>query len=338
MLNIDGAYREGGGQIVRTAVGLAAYTSRACKIEQIRQNRSPSGLKQQHLTAVERVAELCQARVEHHGEGSDELLFAPHGLDVTSMEIDIGTAGSITLLMQALLLPVLRIEDKVTFTVTGGTHVKWSPVYEFFRDVFGTYLEWMNVELDLELLQHGFYPRGGGRIRVTVHPSTIVPTHFMEPGSVQQTTAHSIATRDLKDASVAERQLRGVEERLMLDERHAEYVFAFSNGSSIMVQTRCEQAVFGGTVLGERGRPAGDVGREAAELLESELDQASCVGRYMQDQLIPYMGIAVKEHQTPMRIRTGPVTEHTHTNIHITEQFLPVTFHVHNQEIRCDPM
>ena len=169
MININGNYLEGGGQIVRTALALSTLTGKPIKINNVRKGRSKPGLKPQHLTAVKTLQELCNATVKGDSLGSEYLEFTPGKLKFHNLNIDIGTAGSITLLLQALLPVVIFADKKMTVKITGGTDTKFSQPIDYFTNVFLPHLnKYADFETSLE--KRGYYPKGNGKFVIKIKP------------------------------------------------------------------------------------------------------------------------------------------------------------------------
>jgi RNA 3'-phosphate cyclase len=322
-LQIDGSYLEGGGQILRTAVGLSAATGRSCRIVNVRKGRSRPGLAAQHLAGVRAVASLCGADVTGARVGSLELDFRPGPLRPPErLSAEIGTAGSVALVLQALMIPLAVADRPVEITVAGGTHVKWSPTVDYFDEVFCPFLGPMGVKAGVVESRPGFYPTGGGRVHVSVRPGPLRPLVLTERGDVREVRAGSIATEDLRGARVAERQLDGAAEVLPIDSRRADYVEAPSTGTSIHLTAVCANCRLGASALGERGRPAELVGREAARLLAEAIESGACLDGHMADQILPYLALAGGRSQ----VSVAEVTDHCRTGIRVIEQFLPARF------------
>ena len=172
MLSLDGSYGEGGGQILRTALSLAALTGVSVRIERIRAGRSKPGLRPQHLTAVQAVARVSQAEVTGAHLGSQALTFRPRTIQGGHYRFDVaettGSAGAVTLVAQALLPPLLKAESPATVILKGGTHVPWSPPAHYLSQVFLPALAVMGAEVEMTLERWGWYPRGGGEVRLTI--------------------------------------------------------------------------------------------------------------------------------------------------------------------------
>ncbi len=325
MIEIAGDHLEGGGQIVRTAVGLSALTGKPCRIFNIRYGRKKPGLAAQHMKGIEAAARLCHGQVEGLSLGSQDVVFQPSGITGGRFEIDIGTAGSIPLILQTLILPSTRAERDVEFEITGGTHVRWAPSIDYFQEIFCAILLRLGVEVRSEVDRVGFYPKGGGTVRVNIRPGRgLEPLNMTKRGDLRAVFAESIASRDLEKAKVAERQILGVEKVFEIDDATVEYVDTYSTGSSIHLTARFPNCRLGASSLGERGKPAERVGNEAARLLSDQIRSGACLDRWMADQILPYLALAGSESE----VTVAEVTNHCLTNIWVIEKFLPVKFEV----------
>jgi RNA 3'-phosphate cyclase len=325
LLQIDGSYMEGGGQILRTAVGLAAATGTACRIFNVRKGRPSPGLAAQHLAGVLAAARLCGADVEGARLCSTELTFAPGRLDPPdSLQVNVGTAGSVTLVLQGLMIPLASAPGPTEVAVSGGTHVKWSPTADYFEQVFCHVLAAMGVAVEVTEALPGFFPKGGGRMRLRVLPGRLRPLTLTHPGELLGLSARSIAGAELARSRVAQRQIEGARQLLEVERAHFDYVRSACPGSAIDLVAQYERCRLGASALGERGRPAERVGREAAQLLRAWMAAGACLDGHMADQVLPYMALAGGRSQ----VSVAEVTDHCRTNIWVIEQFLPVRFHV----------
>lgn len=165
-VTIDGSQGEGGGQILRTSLSLSAITQTPFRMVNVRAKREVPGLKRQHLTCVRAVAEICGAQVEGDEAGSLALSFAPGPIRGGEYRFDVGTAGAATLVAQTVLPVLLKADAPSSVTITGGTHVQWAPIWEFFAIAYLPQLRAMGAEVEAELVHHGFYPAAGGEIRL----------------------------------------------------------------------------------------------------------------------------------------------------------------------------
>lgn len=323
MIDIDGSVLEGGGQIIRTAVAMSCLTRKSCRIDNIRKGRPSPGLRAQHLVGIRSAAELLSAELMGDDVGSLSVTFIPKKPNSQNMKIDVGTAGAVTLVLQTLVPICLQLPKPVTLEISGGTHVAWSPPFDYFQRVFCSMLERMGATIESEILSYGFYPRGGGRVRIKVMPyEELVPLDLTERVGEPEIHAVSIASDFLKKNRVAERQLEGMEKTLSSDSREIRYVRSASPGSCAYTEARFGNSVMAASSLGERGKPAEMVGREAAKELERVLQTKAVVDTYLADQLIPYMALA----EGKSRILAPEFSRHTETNIWVMDKFGYIEF------------
>ena len=316
MLEIDGS--QGGGQLLRSSLALSALTGKPFIITNIRSKRDSPGLKAQHSKCVEAVQQLCDATVEGNFVGSTELKFVPGKLNPKSLEIDIGTAGSITLLLQSLLLPCMFGGKRIKLTVKGGTDVQWSMPIDYFREVVMHYFR-PYCDLDLRILNRGFYPKGQGCIELKFKQNEFrEPLNLVERKGDIIVNGIACSSKDLMINQVSERMGNGAKQLLSkyLPRMRHEYTVTESTGCVITVWVRFgERFVLGADDLGEIRKPAELVGKIAADRLLKEIDSGACVDHHCADNLIPLMGIVGG------KIHVSEITEHTKTNIAVTEMF-----------------
>ena len=172
-LKINGGHGEGGGQIIRTAITLSCITKKPIHIENIRKNRKISGLRPQHLTAIKILQKISNAKVIGAEIGSTELKFIPN--DIKSLELveDVGTAGSISLILQVIIPVVAISKNKLTLKIKGGTDVLWSPSFDYTQYVLREAFSRMGINFSLELSKRGYYPKGNGEVVLQVNPSNV---------------------------------------------------------------------------------------------------------------------------------------------------------------------
>lgn len=203
-LEIDGGHGEGGGQIVRSAISLSCVTGTPVRITNIRSNRRVPGLRPQHLAAVRILQEITGAGVSGCEVGSCELAFSPSGMRKFEASRDVGTAGSITLVMQCVI-PLAAITGRdISVTVRGGTDVPWSPTMDYSRTVLAAALDRMGIRATIEVAKRGYYPKGGGEATLTVSPSTPKPASFsrMDAKKARILCSYSQVSRKGMDAEV----------------------------------------------------------------------------------------------------------------------------------------
>ncbi len=329
MLEIDGSFGEGGGQIIRTAIALAAITGKEVEIKNIRTNRPNPGLSAQHLHAVKAVERLSGGYTKGLELRSSHLTFSPAVLKGFEGEIDIGTAGSITLLLQSLIPVALFADRETKVRITGGTDVKWSPPMDFYTKVFLKALHKMGCVVHMDLRSRGYYPKGAGLVDVHVAPAHkikgIVSAKHERKGIITG-ISHS---RGLP-AHVAERQAKAAKRILREAGYDTEIKTEITNGGKMTTGSGITlwSGYKSGSALGERGKRAEIVGEEAAETILKELESASTVDVHLADQLIPY--IALAEGKSEIKVRE--ITNHLETNMYVTKQFLDVEFQVEKEE------
>jgi RNA 3'-phosphate cyclase len=243
------------------------------------------------------------------------------------MAIDVGTAGSATLVLQALVPVCLRLPKPVTLEITGGTHVAWSPPFDYFRRVLCPALEKMGIKIESEIISYGFYPKGGGRVRTRISPCPeIKPITLTQREGEPKVYGLSMASDFLKRGGVAERQLEGA--NVDMDKTEIKYVSSLSPGSCMYMEARYGNSVLASSSLGERGKPAERVGQEAAKELYGVMKTEAVADKYLADQLIPYMALAGGSS----RILAPELSKHTETNIWVVKKFLDVDFKMEKKE------
>jgi len=319
-MKLDGSYGEGGGQILRTAVALSAVTGTPVEIDNIRKGRPKPGLSAQHVKAVEGLARICNARVTGCHINSTKLCFTPGKINGGNYDIDIGTAGSISLFLQCLMPALMHASGTVRLKITGGTDVQWSPSIDYMRFITLEALRKMGYECDIKLITRGYYPRGGGCIEEIIKPSSLNHTNF-DANICSHVEGISHSSR--LPAHVAQRQAASAG-KLLNEHGYGSKILSEVNdhpstGSGITLW--CGAA--GGIALGKPGLKAEKVGEIAANAIIDELRSGAGVDEFLADQLIPYMALAKGGSFTTRRISL-----HTKTNIWVTEQFLPVKFNI----------
>ncbi|MDD1712555.1 MAG: RNA 3'-terminal phosphate cyclase [Methanoregulaceae archaeon] len=321
-LSIDGAMGEGGGQIVRMAVALSAVTGKAVEISRIRAGRPVPGLAGQHCAAVQAVARMCHGRVTGCEKGSTRLSFHPEEVRKADIVIDIGTAGSISLVLQAWIPVALRTGG--VLTVTGGTEVQHSPTIDYQEQVFLPVLRTSGAVIGMEILERGYYPRGGGRVRVRVNPSGLLPiTVDLTPEPGERDSAQEALPRcgicscssNLPE-HVAERQARRAKE--VLDtELATDCILRIDRRSGVSTGSSCTawKGAKGGSALGERGVPAETVGERAARELIQAIRNPGVADVHLTDQLLLYLALYGGT------ITTSAVTTHAMTMCRLLGRF-----------------
>ncbi len=326
MLEIDGSMGEGGGSVLRIALALAAVTGRPVRVHSIRVKRKKPGLQPQHLRAVEALAELTGGRVRGAELNSTEVTFEPGELQGGRFRFDVGTAGSTTLVLQALLLPLAFAPEPAEVEVTGGTDNPLAPPVDYLRHVTLPILSEMGYRVELECLRRGHYPKGGGKVVARTRPAErLLPLRLTEAGRVERVEGISHCTN--LPPHVATRQAHAAQLLLLRAGYEArirtEVGEGLGPGSGIVLWASTSGGgILGGSSLGEPGKPAERVGREAAGQLLEELRSGYAVDRHLTDQLIPYLALAEGRSE----IWSTHLTLHALTNVRLVEGMLGVRF------------
>jgi RNA 3'-terminal phosphate cyclase (ATP) len=327
-IRIDGRYGEGGGQILRTSLALASLLQKPLEIHHIRGGRKRPGLRPQHLMAVKALASITGAKAKGVEPGSTHLFFEPGKIKPGRYSFDVGTAGSTSLVLQTMIPALIFGQDASRVVITGGTHVPWSPCFNYLREVFAPALEEMGGVVTPEIERWGWFPKGGGKIIAGISPvSGLRCAERTERGALKGIRVLSAVSN--LPLSIGERQRDQVIKCLDLQglkRTQMELVNALSPGTGTLVflMSSFERGTAGFTSLGQKGKRAEKVADDAcSEFLHFMASDAALDG-HLADQLILYMSLA----EGRSSIVTGKITTHLKTNIWVVEQFLPVTFEV----------
>jgi RNA 3'-terminal phosphate cyclase (ATP) len=286
MLALDGSEGEGGGQILRTALACSLLTGVPFSIEKIRAARHRPGLLPQHLAAVRAAAEIANAATEGAILGSESLIFEPGEVRAGEYHFAIGTAGSTGLVLQTVLVPLLSADGESQLLIEGGTHNEGAPPFEFLDLSFTPLLRRMGADLTLFLEKPGFYPVGGGRVRVWVGNATWRRLDLPERGTIRSVWAHALVSR--LPLSIAHRELAVVNEELGWPDEclRASAIHADGPGNALILAVEGEQVTEVVTGFGRRGRPAEEVASRAVAKTCRYLDSGIAVGVHLADQLL----------------------------------------------------
>jgi RNA 3'-terminal phosphate cyclase (ATP) len=320
-LTIDGSRGEGGGQVLRSSLALSLITGQAVRLERIRAGRRKPGLGRQHLTAVLAAAEVGRGgSVEGADIGSQELLFQPGSVRAGTYRFDVGTAGSVNLVLQTVLPPLLVADGPSTVTLLGGTHNPMAPPFDFLERVFLPLLGRMGARVKARLERHGFYPAGGGRFTVNVTPPEggLRPLSLLERGRVLEHRARAVVGGGLP-RHIAERELKRAREKLGWPESSCEVVEVESDGPGnvLTLEVESEQVTELFSGFGQKGVRAERVAdlavREARRYLAAKVP----VGEHLADQLLLPLALAGGGE-----LRTLAPSSHTLTNLDVLRSFL----------------
>ena len=351
MLTIDGSYGEGGGQVLRTSLALSAITTEPVRIENIRAGRRKPGLRPQHLTAVRAAAKVCNAQVAGAKLNSRSLAFAPRSAPMAgNYTFDVahvakgGSAGSVSLVLQTILLPLALAPGTSQVILRGGTHVAWSPPYDYLKRVYLPTMVRIGIKAKFQIQKWGWYPQGGGVVKATIQGSVGIGQQ-KENGTPSGGEVIARAEEELSGLHLVERgevfRVRGVSassnlpKHIRTRQEHAVLQILRSNGVNarldvadapsqgmgtvVFLWSEAENALAGFTSLGERGKPAEQVAEEASVELLDYLAGDAALDPYLADQLVLPLALTGASSECT----TQTVTQHLLTNAWVVDQFLP---------------
>ncbi len=322
MLEIDGAHGEGGGQLVRTAVALAAIRGAPIRVRHVRAGRRNPGLAPQHVAALRAVASMCDARCEGVEPRSTELTFVPGRPRGGHYRVDVGTAGSITLVLQAMLPVAVACGERCGISIRGGTDVRAAPPADYFRCVLLPLLERMGLRAAFAIDRRGYYPKGGGEVRLELAAKArLAPLVVDEAGQVEGIDIHAHVAQLPRE--IAERMVDAA--RLALPpglrvESQIETLGAERSGGpggAIVLTARTSETVLGAAQVAERGVRAEKLGQMAAESLAADLHAGATLDVHAADQMLVFLALA----QGESRFRVRELSSHARTAIWLLERF-----------------
>jgi RNA 3'-terminal phosphate cyclase (ATP) len=323
VLVVDGSMGEGGGQVLRTTLGLSLVTGRAVRIENVRARREKPGLRPQHATAVTAAARVGGARVLGNTVGSRTVEFEPSDVNPGVFHFDIGTAGASCLVLQTILPALMLADAPSRIVIEGGTYNTRAPSLGFLEKTFLPVLSRFGPRVTAHVERHGFYPAGGGRVTFEIEPvKTLSPLELLERGEPRHVRARAIVAR--LPRHVAERELAEITTKLRLAAHQVEIVSLENTrgpGNAVEIELAHENVTEIVTEHGRRGLPAERVAALALAEAEAYLASDAPVGPHLADQLL--IPCALAQGGT---FRTLPLTLHSTTNAEVIQLLLGTTF------------
>jgi len=324
MIIIDGSEGEAGGQMLRTSLGLSALTKQPFIIKKIRAKRENPGLREQHLQAIRSVKKLCCAEVVGDELYSKELKFIPNEISKKKLNIKIGTAGSTALILQTLFLASLGKNLRIRID-GGGTFNKHAPSIIYLKYIFIPLLKKINANFEVNVNRDGFYPTGDAIVEARINKSNLNYLDILERGKFNEIKVISIASKFLKQASVANRQANAaalsLEKHFSNILKKVDYVDSSCAGSGILVVADYENTFVGNDVVGEKGKQSEIIGKEVADGLLKILESEATLDNFMVDQILPFLAAGKGG-----KFKFLELTEHARTNIEVIKKFLDVEF------------
>ena len=329
MLQVDGTTGEGGGQILRTSLGLSLCTGTPFHITGIRGGRPKPGLMRQHLTAVRAAAEISGAELEGDELRSTDLTFVPGDVQTGKYHFAVGTAGSAMLVLQTVLPALLTASGPSKLYLRGGTHNPYAPPFDFLARSFLPQLAKTGAQVEAHLDRHGFHPAGGGTFRVYIDPvEKLEPFELLERGETVSRRARALVSGGLP-TSIARREVSVVGQKLSWPgtDQHIEVVHSDGPGNVVFAELESEHVTEVATGFGEKGKAAEKVAGNVTWQMRRYMAANVPVGYYLADQLLVPLALAGGG-----AFRTLAPSLHTETNAKVIEMFLPVKIDFESDE------
>ncbi len=360
MIEIDGAYGEGGGAIVRVGLALSVLSGVGVKFSSIRAGRPTPGLKAQHLTVIKALKEMCSAKTNDVELGVEEFWFVPEKMRKGTYSFDIGTAGSISLFLQGVLLPAMFATGKVTLNIKGGTCGKWQASVDYIQNLLFPQLRRFVDKLELKVLKRGYYPKGGGEVVVEVSPrfnltkyeslgslleelsAKLCKIKLVEQGKLQQVRGVVNVSSELVDAEVGERIQRAASAGFEVPVNvRVDYAKTLNVGGEVLLWGVFGEGgvdfdnpvLIGSSGLLDKRKSSEELGKEVARMLQKEMDSECAVDEHLADQLVMFMGLLPGSI-----IKTSSVSDHVKSNVYVVEKFLDIGFKIEKNMISAHTM
>ena len=323
-IKIDGSFGEGGGQVLRTALSLSCVTGYGLHLFNIRKGRKRPGLMPQHLTCINAASKITDATVSDNEKGSSELTFVPGKIKSGSYFFDIKTAGSCSLVLQALIPPLVFGNRDSEIKIKGGTHVPFSPTYDYIAWVFLPMLQTLGIRVDPQIINYGYYPNGGGEVMFRIFPALKVNSMDLSERR-ELVYLHGYSSVSRLPMSIAERQKDSLIKALPA----AAEIKTFEapspgTGTSVFLKAEYENSFAGFSSLGKIGKPAEKVGEEAARQFNDFNATSASIDPYLADQIVIYLSLA----RDTSSFTTSRITKHLITNLWVIENFLNITYRI----------
>ena len=334
-LQIDGNYGEGGGQILRTTLSLSCISKKPVEIINIRKGRRIPGLQPQHLTSVNACKKISGAKVQGDSLQSLALRFSPQQTKGGDFTFDVAkrkrSAGSTSLILQTLFLPLSRCQTSSKIKVLGGTHVPWSPAFDYLGEIFVPMVKKIGCEINLKIKKWGWYPQGGGEVICTIQPtSKFSPLNLAQRGKLLHLFGISVVSN--LPNSIAERQrnqaMKILKDRGFSPEIKLSQAPSIGCGTFLFLKAEFENSVAGFGALGERGKRAEKVAEEACDDFLRFMQTQAALDPHLADQLIPYLALA----DGRSTFTVSNISKHLLTNIWAVRQFLSPQISIEGEE------
>jgi RNA 3'-terminal phosphate cyclase (ATP) len=334
MILIDGAQGEGGGQVLRAALTFSILSGEGIHLTNVRANRRNPGLAPQHLAGVLAAAKICSAEAHGTYVGSTEVAFTPGGLAIPGeYRFDVsklagqGSAGSVTLLLQTILLPLALAAGSSRLTLRGGTHVAWSPPVHYLEWALFPALRRLGVEAEIELKTWGWYPEGGGEAEVTIRGGARPAGQtLVERGELLSLRGVAVASN--LPSHIPQRIGGRVNNRLREAGLPARVeplrLTGPSSGAGVFLGVDYEGVSVAFDALGRRGKPSEEVANEAADALIAYHEQDRPLDTHLPDQLLSFLAVAEGDSE----VQVQAVSRHLLTIADVIGHFADRPIHI----------
>jgi len=325
-IELDGSYGEGGGQLLRTAAYFSVALHRSIHVTNIRKGRGTPGLRPQHVAVLRILRDTSKGILEGDDVGSTEIRFTPGSLGDASTEVDLGTAASIALILQALVPAVSISGSSLRATFRGGTDVPWSPTSDYVTRIIQPAFRLLGINFELTLRRRGYYPVGGGIAELVIHPCREVIAIDLPERNVDS-SALILSRCAMLPRHVAERQRSAAlhlltQKGVSVEESLIGVEESSSPGSSILIALLNDHCMIGADALGRRGARAESVGEEAARRFLTSFDSRASVDPNLADNIAPLLCLS----KSSSRFFVPEVTDHLRTSLHVARVFTGVDY------------
>ncbi len=329
MLDIDGAFGEGGGQILRNAVAFSVVTNKTIRVTNIRKNRPNPGIKAQHYIAIKSIKDIFNADVQGFEIGSSELIFKPGEIKPGIYKFDVGTAGSITLVFQTIILACAYSKEQITVNLRGGTDVNWSPSWDYFENVYIPLIKKMGVIVTSKLTSRGYYPRGGGEATVSMNPcKKLKPLNLSNEeiftsieGNINISNLHDNISTRIKNTIIKNLLKNNFTASIKVDKKSS-----LSPGVGATIWAKSKKTILGSAVIGEKRMSSEELGQSVAMNLLKEIKSGATLDVFAFDQILPFMILANKNGKSICRISN--LSNHARTSMWLAKKFFNVDFKI----------
>ena len=320
-VQVDGSKGEGGGQILRTAVAFSVIQGRAVRIYRIRAGREVPGLKRQHISALEVIAKVFGGELKGAVEGSSEVTFVPERQRLDSLALDMRTAASITLVLQAVVPAVALAGSRLNLELVGGTDVPWSPTYDYFDRIVREAYARIGIGFTIAARRRGYYPRGGGDVSVEITPCPELKpldlTHGQSVGGVLLVSRCGMLPRHVAERQLASAKAEVSDAGIAVSSTELSEEQSNSPGSSLLAYHVSLSKCIGADAIGSKGKPAEEVGKEAASRFIHAARSGACLDLNLADMILPLLSLA----RMPSRVAVPSVSPHLLSGLELAGQF-----------------